>query len=231
MLDLTTPKGRIVAAALRLAGERSWADVTLGDIAKAAELKLVDLHREFNSKGEVLAAFIQAVDGEMLAKAPEAAAGQSPRDALFEVIMSRFDVLEPYKPALASISEAWASSDPALLSALANSQAWMLRAAGIAPEGLGGGARIMGLGTIYAGVFKTWLSDDDPGLARTMAVLDRRLRRGERALKSMEDVAGTLSGVASFFANARKKPSSDAPEAPVSNGAGSNGAESPQSPA
>ena len=207
MLDPTTIKGRIVAAALRLAGERPWSDMTLTDIATAAELSLVDLHREFNSKGDVLAAFVRDIDGEVLARAPAPAPEQSPRDALFEVVMSRFDLLEPHKPALKSISEAW-TSDPALLTALANSQAWMLRAAGIAPEGLGGSARIMGLGAIYATVFKTWLSDDDPGLARTMAVLDRRLRRGERTLKSMEDAAGTLSGIASFFAKARNKPAS-----------------------
>lgn len=218
MLDLSTEKGRIVAAALRLAGERAWADVTLTDIATAADLTLVDLHNAFNSKGDVLAAFVRDVDGEVLARAPQPSPDQSPRDALFEVIMSRFDLLEPYKPALKSISEAW-SSDPALLTALANSQAWMLRAAGIAPEGLGGNARILGLGAIYATVFKTWLDDEDPGLARTMAVLDRRLRRGERALKSVEDAAGTLSGVMSFFASQRKKPAPEAQDAPDADGA------------
>ena len=40
--------------------------------------------------------------------------------------------------------------------------------------------RVAGLGMIYASVFGIWLEDDDPGLARTMAALDRRLRRGER---------------------------------------------------
>ncbi len=36
MLDLTTSQGRIVSAALRLAGERPWRDVTLTDIAALA---------------------------------------------------------------------------------------------------------------------------------------------------------------------------------------------------
>ena len=51
MLDLSTPKGRIVAAALRLAGERRWRDVTLADIATAANVRLVDLRREFDIEG------------------------------------------------------------------------------------------------------------------------------------------------------------------------------------
>ena len=50
-----------------------------------------------------------------------------------------------------------------------------------------------GLGLTYASVFRTWLEDDDPGLARTMAALDRRLRRGERTLGGIEGVAAALN--------------------------------------
>ncbi len=113
----------------------------------------------------------------------------APRDAIFEVVMSRFDVLAAYKPALKSIAASW-PADPALLRALAASQAWMLRAAGVSARRARGQARAAGLGAVYASVFRTWLEDDDPGLARTMAALDRRLRRGERTLKSVEEVEG-----------------------------------------
>lgn len=176
MLDLSTPKGRIVAAALHLASERPWRDVTLTDIATAAGVNLNDVRREFNSKGEVLAAFVRAVDDAVLAKAPKRAEGQSGRDALFDVVMSRFDLMAPYRSALASIGESW-TFEPALMRALSQSQAWMLRAAGISADGLEGQVRATGLGAVYGSVFRTWLKDDDPGLARTMAALDRRLRQ------------------------------------------------------
>ncbi len=39
MLDQTTPKGRILAAALEQAAAKSWADVTLLDIAEAADCR------------------------------------------------------------------------------------------------------------------------------------------------------------------------------------------------
>ena len=45
---------------------------------------------------------------------------------------------------------------------------------------------------VYASVFGVWLEDDDPGLARTMAALDRRLRRGERTLRGVEQVGSAL---------------------------------------
>ena len=220
MLDLSTPKGRIIAAALRLAGERRWRDVTLADIATAANVRLVDLRREFDTKGEILAAFVRAVDDVLLARTPERGASDttSPRDAIFEVVMSRFDVLAPYKPALKSIAESW-STDPALLRALAVSSAWMLRAARIEPEGFDGKVRTAGLGAVYASAFRTWLEDDDPGLARTMAALDRRLRRGERTLQSFDDIKTRLCSIACAFTSAPKRTAPDsgpkpAPDAP-----------------
>jgi AcrR family transcriptional regulator len=218
MLDLSTPKGRIVAAALRLAGERSWSDVTLADIATSAQVSLLDLRREYGSKAEILAAFVRAVDDEVLARAPERDKGQPPRDAIFEVVMRRFDVLAPYKPPLKSIAASW-PPEAAVVRALAVSQAWMLRAAGIAAEGLEGRVRTVGLAAVYASVFRTWLNDDDPGLARTMAVLDRRLRRGERTLHSLDEIRSRLCGLAGTFTRARKRSGPDgapdaAPETP-----------------
>jgi hypothetical protein len=162
------------------------------------------MRRDFGTKGEILAAFVRAVDDEVLAGAPARTADQPARDALFEVVMRRFDVLAPYKPALQSITEAW-PADPSLLCALAASQAWMLRAAGIGPEGVEGQLRSAGLGAIYASVFRTWLDDDDPGLARTMAALDRRLRRGERTLSTLEEIKSRLCDIASVFVSASKR--------------------------
>ena len=193
--------------------------MTLADIAKAAQVSLLDLRRAFGSKAEILAAFVRAVDDEVLARAPERTSEQGPRDALFEVIMSRFDVLAAYKSALKSIAGSW-PADPSLLSALASSQAWMLRAAGISAEGLDGQLRAAGLAAVYASVFRTWLNDDDPGLARTMAALDRRLRRGERTLSSLDEIKARVCDLAGLFTPARKRP---APS-------GTNGAAAPDSP-
>ena len=99
MFDPFTPKGRVLAAALECAAKKSWAEVALADIADAAKLPLADLRGEFGSKTEILAALVRAVDDEVLKRAPKRAEGQAARDALFDIIMSRFDVLGPYKGA------------------------------------------------------------------------------------------------------------------------------------
>jgi AcrR family transcriptional regulator len=198
MLDPAIPRNAFIAAALRLAAERPWADVTLVDIAESAGMTLTALKKEFASKGEIIAAFASEVDDEVLARAPKRTPEQPARDTLFEVIMCRFDILTPYRRALQSIV-ASGLGDPAHVRPVLVSQRWMLEAAGVNTAGLEGGIKVAGLATVYASVFRTWLSDDDPGQARTMAALDRRLRRGERTLTRIDEVC---SGLAKFVSAA-----------------------------
>jgi AcrR family transcriptional regulator len=195
MLDRTTPKGRILAAALASAARKSWADVTLLDIAEEANLPLLALRGEFDTKDAVVAGLLRAVDDEVLRRAPKRAEGQDARDHLFDILMLGFDVLGPHKAALKSISAA-GPADFALARPFLSSMHWMLQAAGIGTDGLNGGARVAGLATVYGSVFRVWLEDDDPGLARTMAALDRRLRRGESAVRSLDRACSVLNRLA-----------------------------------
>lgn len=217
MFDTTTPQGRILAAAFGLAAERPWRDVSLADIADKAGIPLVDLKASFDSKAEMLIAFSGLVDDEMLRRAPRRTPDQSTRDALFEVIMSRFDALGPYRTALKSIAGS-GFADIGHLRAIMNAQHWMLAAAGINTEGPTGIARAAGLATVYASVFRTWLDDEDPGFARTMAALDRRLRRGESALNRMDEVCSGAQRLASAILPSifgRRTDARPQPEAPA----------------
>jgi AcrR family transcriptional regulator len=213
MFDQPTPKGRILAAALDCAAKKSWAEVAMRDIAGAAGVPLGDLRAEFESKDRIIAALLRAVDDAVLERVPKPAEGQEPRDVLFDVVMTRFDVLAPYKAALKSI-HASGGADLTLAGPFLASMRWMLEAAGIRSEGPAGRLRVTGLATVYASVFRVWLQDDDPGHARTMAALDRRLRRGERTMRNIEQAGSLLNRLAtdapgllrSFLRGAPKPP-------------------------
>jgi ubiquinone biosynthesis protein COQ9 len=185
MLDVTKPRDRLIEAALRMAAERPWGDVTLAEIAAAAGLGLADVRGHVASKSEIVAAFMRAVDDEVLRKSALRPA-EPARDRLFDVIMLRFDTLQPWRPALKSIAAA-GLTDVSLARPYLASQHWMLQAAGIGTDGAGGSMRVAGLASVYASTFQTWLADDDAGMAKTMASLDRRLRRGESAVSAVED--------------------------------------------
>ena len=105
--------------------------------------------------------------------------------------LRRFDALAPYKPALVSLTRS-ARRDPALACLLhgfaTRSQKWTLAAAGIHRGGLAGCATVEGAVLIHLEALRTWLRDDDEDLARTMAALDRGLRRGERAIRILDQV-------------------------------------------
>jgi len=181
----------IVDALMDLASRRAWNDIEITDIAQAANVSLAEFRDLFPSKGAVLGALSRQIDKQVLEGTTDDLAGEPARERVFDVMMRRFDALEPYKEALRRIFKDL-RYDPASLAALnqvaLNSQRFMLAAAGISTEGPLGALKLQGAVLVYANTMRTWLEDDDPTLARTMARLDRELRRGERILEQAEDV-------------------------------------------
>lgn len=205
MIDQSSLKGRIVASALRLAAERPWHEVSLAEIAAGAAVSLPVLRTELDSKSAIIAAFTRMIDDQLLAQPRAKVDGASPRDRLFDVIMARFDALQPYRSALRSMLARPSPVEPDQMKAFVVSQRWMLTAAGIDAEGLKGGVKTLGLASLYMAVFHTWLDDDDPGLARTMAALDRRLRRSETTLGTIRDVERALCRFACAFKPGKRR--------------------------
>jgi len=192
MLDLTTDKGKIVAAALQLAAEQPWASVSMRDIAERADVTFDQLRKAFGSKTQIISGFIRAVDDKVLSSIGERDPGDSPRDTLFEVLMARFDAMAPFKEGLRSI-ERDTTLDTTLFGSFLNSQRWMLMAAGFDGDGPRGVLRSSGLASLFGSVFRVWLDDDDPGLAKTMAALDRRLRRAGDAMANIDQACEGVS--------------------------------------
>ena len=201
MIDVSTPKGRIIDAALRLAATKPWRDVTMGEIAQGAGMGLADLAKEVYGKLSIISAFQKHVDEEVLRRARVITSkDESALDRVFDVIMTRFDVLQPYKAALRSIMAGGGVPPlPGTIGKMMRSQHWMLVAAGIQADGPAGRVREAGLLSVYARAFREWLEDDDPGHAKTMAVLDRRLRNGERWMQFFEDAHDRVGKLARRF--------------------------------
>jgi len=179
---------RIVDAAMTLAAERRWREVTLRGIAEAAGVTLAQLHEAFRSKGAVVAALFDRIDAKVLGDEPEGAVDEPTRERLLDVLMRRFEALGPYKKAIASIMRDGGGHPMAALcggARLLRSMAWSLEAAGVGSAGPMGRLRVKGLSAIYASAFCVWLRDDSPDLGRTMAALDRGLRRAERLVTAL----------------------------------------------
>lgn len=186
---------RIIAAFFDLLAETSFARIDFSAISERAGVPLDRCRAEFNSPMSVLSAYMRDIDRRVLAGADADMAEEPPRERLFDVLMRRLEMMAPRKEAIRSLVKS-ARSNPPLALALnglaVRSQAWMLNAAGISTAGLRGAVRAQGLTGLYADVLRTWVNDDDPGLARTLAVLDKQLARGERWTKRLDSLARCL---------------------------------------
>ncbi len=202
------PRDAIIDAFMALAAERSVRSIGLGDIADRAGISLAALREAYGGKLGILAGFARRIDLAVLADGP-ADPESEPRDRLFEIMMRRFDALAPYKPAIDRMAHS-ARCDPGLAAVLhrlaARSQKWTLVAAGIRFGGLGGRVAVEGAVLAYAETMRAWLDDDDPDLGRTMAALDRALRRGERGMRMLSDLCSLLPR---FDRRRRRRRSSD----------------------
>ena len=186
----SSARERVIEATMRLAADRPWNDIELPDIAQEAGINLADLRDLFPSKGAILGGFSRLIDRKVLEGMSEDLAGEPARERVFDVMMRRLDTMTPYKRALRRIT--WALRlDPLSLAALnqegLNSQRYMLASVGISTEGPLGLLKVQGAVIVLANTMETWLDDDDPVLAKTMARLDRELRRGERVIERAED--------------------------------------------
>lgn len=173
----------VIDAAMELAATDGWSRASLSRIADAAGMTLAEVRAEFPAKGLILDAFFSRIDHLVLAAGP-ADADDSARDRLFDILMRRFDALAPYKAGVAGILRDCLDPSVGLigLPCFLRSMAWMLEAAGLSSSGVFGLARVKGLALIDLSATRVWLRDDSPDLEKTMAALDKGLRRAESVI-------------------------------------------------
>lgn len=176
-------------AAMALAEQRGWNDVSLRDVARAAGLPLAELYRHCPSKPDLLAGFSQSIDAEVAESIDPEDLEEPAKDRLFEALMERFDHLRPYRKAIRSILDCY-RRDPAQalggLAQLRRSMRRMLELADLTDSGLRGELRLDGLCGVYLYALRAFMEDDSEDLSRTMAALDRALQRIERPAQVLE---------------------------------------------
>lgn len=188
---------KIIEAFFALLAEQAFEDIGYAELAARAGVSLAALRKEFGSKLPIVAAHIKAVDRKVLAGGDADMADEPPRERLFDVLMRRLEALAPHKAAIRSLMRS-ARRHPSLALALnglaVRSQQWMLTAANIDAAGPRGIVRAQGLALLFAGVLRTFVDDEDEGLARTMAALDRALARGQRWSGFLDDLCQFTPG-------------------------------------
>lgn len=206
---------KIIAAFLGLLADKRFEQIGFAEIAERAGLSLARLRDEFGSPLAILAAHVKATDRAVLAQDFADMAQEPPRERLFGVLMRRLEILGPHREAIRSLIRSAATNPPLALAfngLAVRSQQWMLTAAGIGASGPRGMVRAQGLALLFSSVLRVWVNDDDPGLARTMAALDRGLGRGQRLIGLFEDLLAVPARLCRLRSRYRRPPRDDAEE-------------------
>ena len=170
----------LARAALAVAGSSAWRTLTLLDLARAAGRPVSDFYGA--SMGEAADCVEEAFDRAISDNLEALDASQTVRDRLFDLVMKRFEAMEPHRAAILAM-EAGVDRDPILLTAQHQRHVrcarWVLALAGLEADGMTGNARAQGLGVIIGQARSAWRGDDAGDFTKTMASLDKNLRRAE----------------------------------------------------
>jgi len=186
--DPTEISKAISIAALELAGERGWSTLTLKDIAERADLGLAEVYQATSSKLDVLIAIQRELDDMLRASVEPFDPHDTPRDRIFDVVMVSLETLEPHRHGVEAIYRALLKDPVTFVLLLPTCHTAMRSIAvlsGLETGGLKGRFTADGLGLIWFNTFRVWLEDDAAELAKTMAELDKSLRRLEGAYNSV----------------------------------------------
>lgn len=174
------------AAALRLAARHGWLDITPAEVYAEAGLtppaKLPP--HIWPWVADILARLDTQVDVDVSDRL-----GGSWRDDLFELLMTRFDLMQENRDAYSDIMPAALNrpcqSGSIMTQRLTRMADGMLARAQVPVTGVRRHAAVATLAGIYLSLLETWRQDESADLAKTMAAVDQRLNWLQKVLDGM----------------------------------------------
>jgi hypothetical protein len=185
--DRAKSSGDAYQSLFDLVARKGWFALTHQSIAKALHMKLPDFLRQYPDKTSVLTAFFQQVDIQMAEAEVEADAPL--KEKLFDLLMRRFDAMQPYRKGLARLLDDMPRY-PAHTLLMGIEAAPSLRRSLCLVMELGGVSVgplfvpiYIGLKLVYLAALRAWKHDESPDLSATMATIDRALDRMIKTLR------------------------------------------------
>jgi AcrR family transcriptional regulator len=167
-------------AALRILARRSWAELTLAEVARSAKTPLSTLIADVPSKGVLIGLILRRTSDQTAVRYRKDPNSENVRDRVFDVALTWLELLGPHKAAMRSLYRGL-GRDPMVLvqtrgAFLAHAES--LLALAEADSGRMVALRAAALALTLARAIAVWF-DDDKQLTRTMARLDEDLRRAK----------------------------------------------------
>jgi len=177
---------RLAAAAFKHLATESWQKLTLASVARTAKVPWARLLAIAPSKPALLGVMLRELSAETAQRYKPDRSSQSARERVLDVAMTWFEVQQSRKRSIRALHAGLRVDPLAILSArreILAAAEWILALA----EADMGSARLKAASVagILLRAMGAWFADDD--LEKTMAQLDRDLRRIERFLWPQRD--------------------------------------------
>jgi AcrR family transcriptional regulator len=174
-------EARIAAAAFRLLAKEPWSRLTLASVARGAKVSWDEMLKTAPSRTALVGVMLHRGAADVARRYRPDRTTQCARERAFDAIMSWFEAQNSRKEAVRALYDGLRREPLMLLSLRSEflaSAEWLLALAE-ADAGAASSVRAACIGALVAHALPVWLSDDED-MGKTMAQIDRDLRRVER---------------------------------------------------
>src|SRR3990167_2677415 len=99
-------KNKAFEACLHVIKRDGWKEFSFAKASQESAIPLHVFHEQFSSPSDVMIQLFRLID-EVVLKNLDSFEGLSPKDALFDILMSRFEAAQPYQSVLKSFWGDW----------------------------------------------------------------------------------------------------------------------------
>lgn len=176
-------KEKLIILGFKLIEKKGWKYFSLKSLAKENKSDLESIKIFFKNKSQFLKSFSEMIDNKVLANIDKEEFNKnSIKDNLFELIMLRFENLNPYKTGLKILLSDLKKSPVELkkiMKKVLDSMDLFLEIANVKNNYLMDFIKVNIIFIIYSYVFNVWLDDQSSEMSKTMAELDKWLSKAE----------------------------------------------------
>lgn len=175
-----TPAHILARAALTLLPITGWYGLELDSVIRHAKIARKTANSLVKNKNDLVPLIVRFIDEETFRIVGKPSRGEEPEDRAFDVLMSRFEVLQRYRTAILILSEV-VRKTPDLALAIYRAQTESM--ARILPHAPRDKTRLIRFSPhifliVYHLAFLKWAQDSSPDLAATMGYLNKIIRTG-----------------------------------------------------
>lgn len=176
-------KEKLIILGFKLIEKKGWSYFSLKSLAKENKSDLESIKIFFKNKSQFLESFSEMIDNKVLANIDKDEFNKnSIKDNLFELIMLRFENLNPYKTGLKILLSDLKKSPVELkkiMKKVLDSMDLFLEIANVKNNYLMDFIKVNIIFIIYSYVFNVWLDDQSSEMSKTMVELDKWLSKAE----------------------------------------------------